>query len=542
MRPKRDLASEIVKREKVEGDLDFARRDQKRISAEKAGLEELIKSIQKAMAASRLAERRLQDQLQTQNEQFLEVCRRTEILTERLFESERMGLPEPPETTLRQLSPVNSTGESEISQPDDLEDTGGLSAPNAQTNEISRLLDIVTTFKQDVTVLQKESNRTAGLVKELSNQGDEEVFVLRENPDEADTAGLEKSGALSYAATPFSDALIKNPEDEEREWDSNADPAGKEERDFMTSARLRGFIAVIVLVGILGFAYLRFFLPDGGSESRMAAMENQEQLSNIRFSDFLENSTYGELRAESIDLSRGFMEAGSLDEATQFILGGRERLPALQEFYGRSEESFPKGFKSVKKVIPNALAGIFYFIVFASDLEDQIHQLIVVPAGEKMLIDWACSVGYGPMSVEKFFETKPTTPVRFRFFVGRDLPRIAKNSSLMSFPFYIEGLERSLRETPRFFRLTDTEEEESFYARISPSAARAMGLYYRLSWTSETVPVQLQLVWNQDLGYPEVVEVKRFWWFDYEFVDVLGEQSVQDALATQRTDEFGLSR
>jgi len=245
--------------------------------------------------------------------------------------------------------------------------------------------------------------------------------------------------------------------------------------------------------------------------------KNTEQ--DIKFSEFLENSTMSELEDAAIDVTRSFMEAQNLDEATHFMVGGDKRLPFLREFYSRSENSFPKGFKKVIKTYPNSIVGIFYFSVFVHDQEETVHQFIAVPAGEKMLIDWACSVAYGDLSKEAFFTQKPDTPTSMRFFAEPQPEQVGKKSTIQ-----VEELEpfgpRKIdpESSSKFLRLSDLNAEDVFRVRVSPECKKCLRLFQFLKAKSLRLPVQLKLVWNHEVQCPEISSLEHIWWFDFEMI------------------------
>ena len=595
---KGNLAKEAAKGEAARLELDRTQIELARETAEKERLEARSKALEKLVAVVRVGIRRLEEKLRVQAEEIARSHQTARGLSDQLEDEDSPSAQlrknpgqfrkelEKEEIDLQGLDQFVPVQPQPADQADPKDDpprpnhpngSAALTTPEARMEGLVELEEELLVLEEELQGLENKLHHQVRPEDQLREVDDELPVVIEERkkaalpekknrivpsgqitkirlPEKKDRIepsekkklelpatkqeGGGKSGALSFAGSPMAEALSQNKEAGDKEWDQipGAEPLDKAEVEFKNSALLRGWVAAILLLGALGAAYLKFLRVGGTSTENAGPTVLKEPQPQIQFSDFLEESSYDDLEAQSVSAVRGFLDADSLEEASHYILGGEQRLEELVEFYSRPEERFPGAFKKLDKVIPNAIGGIFYFIVFATDQEDRGHQMIVVPAGDKMLVDWAASVGYGAMSVEEFHAKKPTTPVPCRFLISRDIPENAKKSTIFAVPFQAKGFEKSLSENPRYFKLSDLKKEQSFYARVSPEAESAMSLYYRLSWTSETMPVQMQLVWNPELGCPEVAKIERIWWFDYELVDVFGEQSVEEALSARSAD------
>ncbi len=332
---------------------------------------------------------------------------------------------------------------------------------------------------------------------------------------------FKRSGNCDFLKTSLEEAFSGSFRDMEDTWgDENA--AGKEddksERNLITWS-----VGFILLVSTVGLIFLRFGTASGSASPSAHAPANFEV--ETRLSDFVENSTTEDLEESAVESIRGFMEADTLDAATKFIVGGGERASLLEDFYRRPGNFFPNGFKKVIQKIPNALAEVFYFEIFVTDQDDIIHQFIVVPVGEKMLVDWACSVAYGELSKEDFFAQKPDSPKKMRFYVEPFHELTGKMSSIqlvkfdMAEVFYFESSESiGLELNDQFLQLSDLNAKEVFTVRYSPVDPYISNLVKILREQRARLPIQLTLVWNHELDCPEISSLECIWWFDLKGV------------------------
>lgn len=346
--------------------------------------------------------------------------------------------------------------------------------------------------------------------------------------------GSGKSGNLDFVKTSLEKAASGSPQDLEEKWnDGETSDDGEREGSKRFVIALAVFVLLLAVMGVL---FLMFGESSGSDSPTVQASADPQAVTKL--SDFLENSTMEELEESAVKAIRGFMESETLAKSTEYIVGGSKRANLLEEFYGRPENSFPNGFKKVLKKIPNTISGVFYFAVFATDQNDVIHQFVVVPVGEKMRVDWACSVAYGEFSKEAFFEKKPDSPANMRFFVEPAPKPLRQNSNIQLVELETFGLDpiKSTYPEPsdQFLRLTDLNAEVSFSARISPKAHKCLGLLRLLQAKPSRLPVQLKLVWNSELQCPEITSLEYIWWFDPEGITLTS--SPFDAPAVEKMD------
>lgn len=325
---------------------------------------------------------------------------------------------------------------------------------------------------------------------------------------------MRRSGRLDFLKVSFVEAVGDAYENREGEWeDPDSLNEGKER-----NARLNivAFGGIVLLVMALGALYLRFSPSPSLSSltgQEVASVEGAE----VRLSEFVEDSSMEELQDAALEAIRGFMEAESLADSTAFLVGGDQQLPLLQDYYGRPENRFPKGFQKVVKVVPNAIAEFFYFAIFAADHDEVVHQFIALESGDQMRVDWACSVSYGELSYHDFSAQKPEKSQKMRFMIQPEVVKPTKGPVIQ-----LEELDPSEfddefdREDPQpFALLTDLNGEIQFRAKIAPEAQKCMDLLKALHGRKMRLPVQLRLVWDQDGQYPKVTALDHLWWFDY---------------------------
>ena len=264
-------------------------------------------------------------------------------------------------------------------------------------------------------------------------------------------------------------------------------------------------VCLVVVVGLVALSLLRD--THEPLAAKTADPKEGEVVGGVWIGD--DWSEFGEAALET---AKRFVEAKDLNQAAQYIVGGKDRLEFLEEFYSRPGESFPNGFKKVVKNIPNSLSGIPYFLVVVKDLDGNSHRFVVMPREDGMLIDWAFSVAYGELSGEELSPQNLGSPKLVRL--------IAIPSSVVPETELIPDEIASKIKIPRstFLRLTDVTGEESFYALIAPEAEKCHTLASKLASHRGQLPVQLRVVWNDDFDCLEIKSLESIWWFDFELV------------------------
>ena len=263
------------------------------------------------------------------------------------------------------------------------------------------------------------------------------------------------------------------------------------------------FLLTVVIAVSVAWLGPNQFLPASHSGARTSA---QAQGSRTYF----ETHSMPEIEEAGIEAVKGFMQARNPEDAVEFIAGRELRLPNLKDYYQRSENTWPDGFRKIKKILPNTIAAISYLMIFAEDNSGVTHGYLALPGEGKMVIDWACSVAYGDLSKEDFFDQKPQNPACMRV--------MAQNDSLND--------PHSILDTKMLFlRLENLERTDFFQVAFSPENDGLKKLFEILSTSSIRLPVQLELVWNEELRCPEAVSLVQMWWFDRDAIDLSNSRS-----------------
>lgn len=298
-----------------------------------------------------------------------------------------------------------------------------------------------------------------------------------------------------------------------------------------SKTRMITFCTVLLLGVLLLTGYFLWASGDAPKAPGVMTGQSMTEVPDIKVSHLFESSTTQELIELSKKAVKGFMSAESPEKSLGFIVGGSLRMPRMMEYYERSENSWPQGFQQIVTVVPNAIASIPYLLVLAKDKADNVHQFACVPCRDMMLVDWECSVGYGELSIEGFFEKKPSDPVTVRLIAvsapsdddGDEDEMFLPGGKLLDVGKSI-GMKQVLDEGRAlddggFLYLTDLYGKTIFRARTNESDQRLSNLL--TMFTSEPkVLAQLTMTWNEELGCPNVDAVKHIWWFDFEAIKV----------------------
>lgn len=372
---------------------------------------------------------------------------------------------------------------------------------------------------------KKESRRSGTLgqpSQNLSKSGKQPSIEVEKNLPNFRNKETGKSGTLEALSKKFSDQNILSPSDiEEKTWETLQEKQP-------SSARVK---ITLLALGIAMFTTPLIWLRyghEGGTPQGISEKSTKVYMES-KAHEFVENTEMDDIQNSAIEVVQGFMSAKSPEDAVPYIIGGEKRLPQLQEYYARPEISYPypNGFKRVEKQLTNAIEGIFYQVIFAADQDDVVHQFAIVPSGDQMLIDWACSVEYGELSRKEFFEQKPEEPVLMRFFAEVTPPHesvFLKGSELERIIAEIDAQRKNvvddpLRDENFYFRLSDLDKQDSFHAIVRPGCQGARSLYRRLSEDSIRLPLQLKMVWNPEFKCSEIISIEQTWWFDLDLMD-----------------------
>ncbi len=123
------------------------------------------------------------------------------------------------------------------------------------------------------------------------------------------------------------------------------------------------------------------------------------------------------------EATRGFFEAGTMEERSQFVRDPDRVLPLMEEFYERTEfgsyRPLDIGFDAVYEIpVPDSENVLIFTSATLRDFSRRIFVFEWSPEGEARL-DWESLVAYSSMSLEDFKDQRPTEPQTFRL-VCRD--------------------------------------------------------------------------------------------------------------------------
>lgn len=279
-------------------------------------------------------------------------------------------------------------------------------------------------------------------------------------------------------------------------------------------------IVIIGSVAVIGLTVFWFSaISKGPTENKdtelPSATGSSMSTTRAEVSAYLNSASDKEVLKSCTFAVKGFMDASTPEERCQHILGGEARLSQLREFEARPKTRQPLGFGEVAKKIPNSIAGIPYWSIFASDQKDQLFEYILIPTAEGMKIDWSCSHLYGDLTLKDFTEQKPIKPISMRILVSDDPLR------------NVDGQFNHL-----IVRNPDPNAEFTAYFKDATGLGPLASI---LKKTGAVQNLHVAMVWNTDLGVAEITELKHLWWFDLEMLALAAPELFNEEELSKRT-------
>ncbi len=215
---------------------------------------------------------------------------------------------------------------------------------------------------------------------------------------------------------------------------------------------------------------------------------------------FIEKASATEIERAIEDCVRGFMNASNNKERCRFIIGGKNFLPQLDDYYYRPGINPPSSFARIFRSDNITFQGITMHTVVALETDENSAWIFnVLPTKDSMKIDWASSVCYGEKSWTHFRRGKPTSPTTMRVSIAR-AGRDTQSADPKKFAFckiYTRGDDESL---PGFFAL---------HQPIAPALKKIIPPRARQ-------PVRAKLRWNSEGTAVEVVKILHNFWIDLD--------------------------
>lgn len=295
------------------------------------------------------------------------------------------------------------------------------------------------------------------------------------------------------------------PEDVEEEWNSSE----QEKNPLLKFVLIGGAIALLAM----GTAWI-FGISQPESAENRPTVQTESPESKIEISPYLNSTSAAEVMKSSALTAQSFMDAASADERCEHILGGKSRLPQMLEFESRPNVRLPRGFEKVVRQIPNTIAGIPYWNLFATDKDGHLFEFVMIPTAEGMKIDWACSVKYGELSRQAFLMQKPEEPVRMRIVVSNDPLRNV--DGILNYLIVLNG---------------DPNAEFSAYFSYEKLGLKNIAALLRSTGGQQNL--QVEMTWNAKLKMAEISKLNYIWWFDIEMI----RQAAPELLADQDIPE-----
>ena len=117
---------------------------------------------------------------------------------------------------------------------------------------------------------------------------------------------------------------------------------------------------------------------------------------------------------------QAFMTAETHEERASWVVAPEEALPRMIDYYEDRRNPVPAGFEQIAEIAPTAFDGLPIHMVAATSPDSaELFLFSVFRIGDRQLIDWESSVGYGGMNWDLFLREKPTTPIEMRFYLTR---------------------------------------------------------------------------------------------------------------------------
>lgn len=193
---------------------------------------------------------------------------------------------------------------------------------------------------------------------------------------------------------------------------SKDDPEDTWDRKTPPTQNTRSLIIPLLAIILLGGAAILIKKQNTPSTSNAPS---EKQLT------FIETATTAEINSAVETTIRAFMDAQNNQERSQFIRGGIDQIPKMDEFYSRfSPGSLPSGFGKIIKHELAAFSGNNIINAVAVDQSGK-HLLPFTLISERngLKIEWETSFCYGKYHWAAFIQKKPNTPTQMRVYLKR---------------------------------------------------------------------------------------------------------------------------
>lgn len=185
-------------------------------------------------------------------------------------------------------------------------------------------------------------------------------------------------------------------------------------------------VAALMIVLILGFASV-FIVTAFVNPAEMMPQKTASQNNPVKPElpkappTFMDRATPEEVKKAVETTIRGFMNATTHEQRSQFILKGEMKAPKLAEFYSREQAAFlPQGFGKIQLSEPAAFNGQTMVLALAVEKSGKrAWSYSLFPAGDGMKIDWETSVSYGELNWNHFCQRQPAAPTQMRVYLSR---------------------------------------------------------------------------------------------------------------------------
>lgn len=122
---------------------------------------------------------------------------------------------------------------------------------------------------------------------------------------------------------------------------------------------------------------------------------------------------------EAEHVLRQYHDSDTLEERSQWVIGGSSLLPLMRTFYQQDKQP-SSSVASIQRWDVISIDGHRHYVAQGLDKLGERFLTLVSLTNEDPKVNWEASVGFGEMSLDAFTKTQPTSPILIRLFARPD--------------------------------------------------------------------------------------------------------------------------
>ena len=236
-----------------------------------------------------------------------------------------------------------------------------------------------------------------------------------------------------------------------------------------------GWVAAIIVLMLLLGGWALVTLSKGAAHLR-----NREAVTDLEDAKLAMDTASAERWLERLEMRvKRYLQAPSITEKVKYVRDPQRVLPLMESYYLR-HTLMPGTVSSIENIRPTEV-GIrpFFFVEVTVEGKEEVKFLLLEDCEDgELRFDWESEVGYQPMEIASYIETKPTESMVFRVYAELD--------SFYSYEYVDQGRYQA-------FKLTFRDEDEFLFGYADRKSVGGRGLLALLQGRGKDIPVLLRL-------------------------------------------------